>query len=182
MKRWLIGVSLALVAASVTAQDVSALIVEQHPFDAITSVVTVSDAGMSPVQATILLVIGAVLGAAFVLTAFLRRRRTRPWLVVGLIVVALAYVWFARERPAWLLVELAGVGVYGAVSWAGLRGSPWWIVAAWALHPVWDIVLHYVGPGRAFAPVWYAVPCVSFDLVVAVYVAYRVRDRHAETL
>lgn len=133
-------------------------------------------------QAAVLLVIGVVLGALFLLVAFGFRRHTRRWLVIGLIVVALAYVSFARERPAWLLVELAGVGLYGAVSWAGLCGSPWWIVAAWALHPVWDIVLHYVGPGRAFAPVWYTVPCVSFDLVVAVYVAYRVRDRHAETL
>ena len=125
-------------------------------------------------QAAILLVIGAVLGALFLLVAFGFRRHTRRWLVIGLIVVALTYVWFARERPAWLPVELAGVGLYGAVSWAGLRGSPWWIVAGWALHPVWDIVLHYVGSGRAFAPVWFTVPCVSFDLGVAAYVAYRI--------
>jgi hypothetical protein len=37
--------------------------------------------------------------------------------------------------------------------------------------PSWDIGLHYLGPGTLFVPAWYPIACVSFDLLVAVYVA-----------
>ena len=33
------------------------------------------------------------------------------------------------------------------------------------------MLLHYVGPGRAFAPETYTVTCLSYDLVVAAYIA-----------
>jgi hypothetical protein len=39
------------------------------------------------------------------------------------------------------------------------------------LHPVWDILLHYVGPGHTFAPETYTIPCITFDLGVAAYIA-----------
>lgn len=52
-----------------------------------------------------------------------------------------------------------------------LRGSPYWLAAGWALHPVWGVMLHYFGPGRPFAPWTYAIACVSFDLLVAAYIA-----------
>ncbi len=32
-------------------------------------------------------------------------------------------------------------------------------------------LLHYVGPGESFAPISYTIPCLSFDLVVAAYIA-----------
>ena len=95
--------------------------------------------------------------------------------IVGLVLAALAYVHFsmdANDRPLWMAVELAGVAVYGTVAARGLRGSLWWIVAGWVLHPVWDIALHYTGPGRAFAPEWYTVLCLGWDLVVAGVIAY----------
>jgi uncharacterized protein DUF6010 len=53
---------------------------------------------------------------------------------------------------------------------AGLRRSAYWIAAGWALHPVWDIALHYIGPGRTFAPWSYTIACGTFDLIVAGYV------------
>ena len=57
----------------------------------------------------------------------------------------------------------------------GVRRSPLWLAAGWALHPLWDIALHYVGPGHAFAPETYTIACLSYDLLVAAYivVAYR---------
>jgi hypothetical protein len=53
----------------------------------------------------------------------------------------------------------------------GLRGSPHWLATAWALHVLWDYPLHYLEPGHAFAPGFWAISCVSFDLVVALYIA-----------
>ncbi len=66
---------------------------------------------------------------------------------------------------------------YGGLGVWGLFRSPVWLAAGWALHPVWDLGLHYFGPGHAFAPDAYAVTCLSFDLLVAGYVAIRYRDR-----
>lgn len=125
----------------------------------------------------ITLLAGAILGAAFVLLAFALRAYTLQILVVGLISAAAAYVWFALdagESSTWLVIELVGIGIYGAMGLRGLRGSPWWLAAGWAFHPLWDIALHYVGPGDSFAPDWYALLCLSFDLVVAGYIAYRI--------
>jgi hypothetical protein len=87
---------------------------------------------------------------------------------------ALTYVYFAAtagEGAGWVIAELAGVAVYGSLAARGLRGSPMWLAAGWALHPVWDVALHYFGPGHAFAPHAFAITCLSFDLAVATYIA-----------
>ncbi len=70
---------------------------------------------------------------------------------------------------------MAGVVIYSGMGLTGLRGSLWWLVAGWALHPLWDMGLHYAGPGRSFAPILeYVIPCLSFGLVVAAYTAYKI--------
>lgn len=128
-------------------------------------------------QMEIALPAGVILGAIFVALAYALPRYTRQILVFGLILAALPYVHFsveAKQGPLWLAMELAGMVVYGAVATRALGGSLWWLVAGWALHPVWDIALHHAGPGRAFAPDWYTIPCLGWDLVVAGVVAYYV--------
>ena len=71
----------------------------------------------------------------------------------------------------WLAVELAGVAIYGYAAVRGVRGSAWWLVAGLALHPVWDVALHYAGPGRAVAPDWYTTWCLTYDLMSAAIAA-----------
>lgn len=110
---------------------------------------------------------------AFLLSRFKRDIAGRSLLVIFLLVAAGAYFGFAvmaRVGRGWLLVELAHCVLFGAMGLRGLRGSPYWLAAGWALHPVWDFGLHYVGPG-SFAPWPYTIACISFDLVVAAYVA-----------
>jgi hypothetical protein len=120
---------------------------------------------------------GAVLGIVLVVVTHLLRRYVRPILFITLLAAALAYVGFAlnaRAGPTWVLIELFGAVIYGAIAWKGLRGSLWWLAAAWAFHPIWDLGLHYFGPGRSFAPpLSYPIPCLSFDLLVAAYAAFR---------
>jgi hypothetical protein len=70
----------------------------------------------------------------------------------------------------WTLIELLQVVVFGTMALLGLRGSPYWLAAGWALHPLWDVWLHYTGPGEVFTPWTYAIACVSFDWLVALYV------------
>jgi hypothetical protein len=125
------------------------------------------------------LVAGAIQALVLVVIAFLLSRFAgdivgRSLLAVFLFVAAALYIVFAiraGESTFWVAGELVGVGIYGSMALLGLRGSPWWLAAGWAAHPVWDLALHYFGPGGSFAPVGYTITCLSFDLLVAAYVA-----------
>jgi hypothetical protein len=116
------------------------------------------------------LVGGAVYGATFAFVAIAAPRFTRHLLAAVLVVAALCYVAFAVAAHAgapWIVAELAGVGIYGYAAMRGLRGSAWWLVAGYALHPIWDVALHLAGPGGSFSPEWYATSCLTYDLFVA---------------
>src|ERR687897_1302490 len=119
----------------------------------------------------------AVIVLAFLLSRFARDIIGRSVLVIFLVIAAGAYFGFATvgrdlvgSNQVWMLVELAQAIVFGAIGLLGLRGSPYWIAAGWALHPFWDVVLHYIGPGYSFTPWTYAIACVSFDWLVAIYI------------
>jgi hypothetical protein len=119
----------------------------------------------------------AVIVPAFLLSRFTRDIIGRSVLVIFLFVAAGAYFGFATlgrdvvaTQPIWMLVELAQVIVFGTLALLGLRGSPYWLAAGWALHPFWDIVVHYIGPGLSFTPWTYAIACISFDWAVAIYI------------
>jgi hypothetical protein len=126
-----------------------------------------------------LLIEGAIGGAqlfvvAFLLSRFVRDIAGRALLAAVLIVAAVIYVYYAARAGAgayWLTGELVGIAVYGGIGLRGVRGSARWLAAGWALHPVWDILLHYIGPGHSFAPETYTIPCITFDLGVAAYIA-----------
>jgi hypothetical protein len=126
-----------------------------------------------------LLINGVAYAAIFMVVAFLISRFTseivwRSFLVLFLFIAAGLYIIFAvraGESAYWVVGELVGVAIFGGVGLLGLRGSVWWLVAAWALHPLWDVGLHYLGPGRSFAPETYTIACLSFDLLVAAYIA-----------
>jgi glutaredoxin len=125
----------------------------------------------------IYLIAGLILGLIFVLVAFAIKRKTRLILFVGLFFASLIYVFFALRGNAsgtWVIIEIVGVIIFTMIGYFGLRGSPWWLSIAWALHPIWDLGLHYFGPGRPFTPVSYAMACLTWDLLVAVFIAYKI--------
>ncbi|HET9478173.1 MAG TPA: DUF6010 family protein [Pyrinomonadaceae bacterium] len=129
------------------------------------------------------LIEGAIGGAllsliAFLLSRFVRDIVGRTLLATVLFAAAGAYLGFAFNPTTpriWLLMELLQVIAFGTLGLYGWRGSPYWLALGWALHPVWDFALHYVGPGNTFAPLPYTLACISFDWVVALYIviAYR---------
>jgi hypothetical protein len=119
----------------------------------------------------------AVIVPAFLLSRFTRDIIGRSVLVIFLFVAAGAYFGFATlgrdvvdTPPIWMLVELAQVIVFGTLGLLGLRGSPYWIAAGWALHPFWDYLVNYIGPGQSFTPWTYAIACISFDWLIAIYI------------
>ncbi|HXC71488.1 MAG TPA: DUF6010 family protein [Pyrinomonadaceae bacterium] len=117
---------------------------------------------------------GAVLSLlAFLLSRFVRDVFGRTLLATVLFAAAGAYFGFAvvaRPPALWGLAELLQVVAFGTLGLYGWRGNAKWLALGWALHPFWDFVVHYVGPGRAFAPWTYAIACITFDWVVAAYI------------
>ena len=123
------------------------------------------------------LLLGFLLGLAYLALARRSADGEARVLATGLVVAALIYVGLATVSDAyvpWLGLELIGVALYDALAGLGLRYSLWWLVVGWAVHTAWDVGLHLIGGGAAFTPAWYAVGCVSFDLMVAGYIAVRV--------
>ena len=115
---------------------------------------------------------------AFLLSRFVGDFAGRSVFAIFLIMAAGSYQGFAimannllGAGPIWAPVELVGGVVFGTMALLGLRGSPWWLAAGWAAHPVWDVALHYFGPGSSFAPEPYVIACVSYDWLVAAYIA-----------
>lgn len=125
------------------------------------------------------LAVGFALGALLVLYA--RRggpAREAPVFALGLVVAAVIYIGFALANGApvrSLLLESLGVLPFGFLAWLGLRRSQLWLALGWAAHVAWDLGLHAGNGAPAFVPSWYPVVCASFDLLVAGYIAARVR-------
>lgn len=132
-------------------------------------------------QIAIIIAVGALLGAGFVFLARWSARwpslGSRRVLAYGLIATAALYVGFAFRSEnigAWLGIEMTGFAIYGSLAMLGLVGSPWWLVAGFALHPFWHLQFHYIGTGSAFTPEWFTLGLTTFDLLVAAYVAYAI--------
>ena len=134
---------------------------------------------------------GAIGGAVLVLLAFLLSKFVsdvagRTLLATVLFAAAGAYLGFAVTAPVsrlWLLIELLQAIAFGTLGLYGWRGPAKWLALGWALHPLWDLPLHYYGPGRNVAPWTYAVACLSYDWVVAAYILiyYRGSSRPAQS-
>ncbi|GAA5315140.1 MAG: hypothetical protein AseanaTS_03440 [Candidatus Pelagadaptatus aseana] len=122
-----------------------------------------------------------VLGLLFVAPLLLFAQRLRFKTMVklmgrSLIIAALIYIGFALlwGNTEWLVIEVMGVALYGLFYWLALRHSALWLSLGWLLHPLWDVMLHMLGPGAHVVPDWYAIACVSFDLAAALYIVYRI--------
>jgi len=116
----------------------------------------------------------ALVIVAFLLSRFAGEIYGRALLAIFLVIAGGAYVGFAVAAGAsglWFLAEILQAVALGVLGLLGLRRSPYWLAAGWALHPLWDFFVHYLGSGHEFAPESWAIACVSFDLLVAAYVA-----------
>jgi Family of unknown function (DUF6010) len=111
---------------------------------------------------------GALLGALFAVAA--RRLGGDGELrafALGLGVAALIYVGLVLPTASgrWLIVEMAGVAIFGGIAWLGVR-RPAWLALGWTAHVAWDVVLH-LERAQPVVGAWYPLACIGFDLVVA---------------
>jgi hypothetical protein len=129
-------------------------------------------------QIALQLLIGVVACGVFILVArTLKPERELRLYATGLVIAALIYVGFTAQgaAPAWLVLELAGLLVFTLLAWLGLKISPLILAFAWAAHVAWDVLLHKL-LDVGFVPDWYPVVCVGFDLLLAGYIAVRVKS------
>jgi hypothetical protein len=115
-----------------------------------------------------------VIVIAFLLSGFTRDIIGRGFLIILLFVAAGAYFGFTylENSGVLILVTLVQMLVFGTMGLLGLRGSPYWIAAGWALHPFWDLGMHFIDPDFGVARItYYEIACVSFDWVIAAYIA-----------
>ncbi|MFD0888632.1 DUF6010 family protein, partial [Streptosporangium algeriense] len=82
----------------------------------------------------------------------------------------------AKQLVRWEIagggVEYVASGTVVALALLGVFRSPWFLVAAWVLHPVWDVAVpRHLEPPLTDLPA----ACVLYDLLVAGYLAYRAR-------
>lgn len=126
---------------------------------------------------TIWLLLGLLAGAGYLAYAMLRSWRRELWIyATGLAVAAAIYVIFALPTLdiTWIAIETVGLVCYGLIAFVGWRVNPLALAVGWALHPAWDYLLHADGGGHHFVPEWYVYACISFDLLVAAIIVYRV--------
>jgi hypothetical protein len=138
----------------------------------------------TPLNTIAWLLLGFLLGLAFVHVAGRQAQNGRLLLAMGIVVGAWIYVPLAIAGKAdirWFIVEIFGAALYSSMAWAGIRYSVWWLVAGWATHMLWDIGLHQIGEGRRFTGPWYPLLCVAFDLVVAIYILYLIKQEKRGT-
>jgi hypothetical protein len=97
-----------------------------------------------------------------------RSRERRRMFGLGLIAAAAVYVVLAASRGTLrdVLIEAGGILLFGIVAFLGIRHRASFLAFGWVAHVAWDLLLHPVN-GSSYAPWWYPVLCVGFDLVVA---------------
>jgi hypothetical protein len=121
------------------------------------------------------IILGVVLAGGFVLAARRAGRFEREKLAygTGLAAAALIYAGFGlfSRSTGWILTELGGVAIYTVFAVLGIRRSGWFLAIGWALHMVWDLVLH--DASTEFVPRWYQLLCLGFDLWLAGYIGLR---------
>ena len=120
-------------------------------------------------------VIGLVLALAVSSYATaMRLDRDRAFYPTVLIVIASYYVLFAvmGESGRAIVVESGLMGVFVVAASVGFRRSLWLVVAALAAHGVQDLfhARFIANPG---VPAWWPGWCLSYDVVAAGYLAWR---------
>ena len=123
-------------------------------------------------------VFGALAAGGFIV--FARRgglRVERRVFAVGLAVAAALYMVFALIGwdVSGIRTEALGLAAFGMIALLGGRQWPWLLVIGWVLHVGWDVEMHLT-TRTAYIGAWYPTLCISFDLAVAGYFGWRLRE------
>jgi len=130
---------------------------------------------LDPIEIAIFSALGAIFAAGLAVLARWGGRSFPDLAGYALIAACFVYVGlsFGSENPnSWSAIEMTAVAFFGSAALISRSTSPWLLVAAFALHPVWALYVHYKGAGSAFAPAPFVFANAAFDVVLAFYLVY----------
>jgi hypothetical protein len=139
------------------------------------------DASRRPKVATSALVGACLAFAVGVFATVVRLDRDRAFYPTVAIVIAALYSLFAvmgGSTRALVLESTVGVG-FIALAVLGFRSSLWLVVAALAMHGVFDL-LHPALISNPGVPRWWPGFCLAYDVAAAGYLAWLIRSRRTK--
>ncbi len=116
-------------------------------------------------SAGLLIPLALPLGIAFVAAMFWLPDRVQlvGWAVLTVWLLSTTYLGFG-DQEYFALVAIV------VLSLLGVFKSPWFLVAAWALHPLWDVLVpRHLHDSLTDLPIG----CLIYDLVIALYLGWR---------
>ena len=113
----------------------------------------------------------------------LRLDRDRAFYPTVLIVVAAYYVLFAAMGGSGrvVFIECMIMGAFAVAATLGFQRSLWLVVAGLAAHGIQDS-FHTRLIANAGVPDWWPAFCLSYDVVAAAYLAWRLTRRSSSVL
>lgn len=123
-------------------------------------------------QILIFLVLGIAAAYGFIWLASKKPESGSRWFRIGLAVAAIIYLnlgWAAGVSLDVMMLEMGGVLLFGTIAILGRGKWSKFLAIGWLLHPVWDLALHAPFGPHHHAPEWYVWACVSFDIIVGMY-------------
>jgi len=100
------------------------------------------------------------------------RWQTGAWAVVGGWLLSLVFVVTGNSA------ELPVIAIVFVLTALGVFKSPWFLVALWFVHPVWDMV------PRTLPPALHALPfaCLLYDVIIGCFLVWATRTGRVVSL
>ena len=102
---------------------------------------------------------------------------------LALIIAASIYVAFSflSQNTTWIFTEIIGVIIFSIIAFLGVKFSLWFLAIGWLIHPAWDLLIdnHNL---TAFVPQWYPMVCIGYDIVIALYIAWKCIEQKQNNL
>ncbi len=130
---------------------------------------------LSPLEIALFAAVGLIFAAGLIVVARWGSRNLPRLAGYALIAACAIYVGLGlgSDNPnGWSAVEMTALAVFGSLAFLSRLTSIWVLVAAFALHPVWLVYVHYVGTASTFTPAPLVFANAGFDIALALYLAF----------
>lgn len=114
-------------------------------------------------------VVLALLTISFIL--MFPKQKILELLVILLAVIASIYLGFALSdgRKREIMIEISGMFFFLALAIFGLWISPYFLIAGYLIHGVWDVI-HNHKIIQTEVVEWYKILCLVYDWVIAIFI------------
>ena len=126
-------------------------------------------------EKTLGLTIGAILAAVTIaITLVLPKANALQFFTALLMGIAAVYIGFTFSnagRKQDIIIEIANITLYIVLVLLSLVITPYFLVAGYFWHGVWDIIHHKkVNLVQTKVPEWYIYCCILYDWVIGIFI------------